>query len=128
MGSLSGGVIPQGPNRHCGDIEKHESHAHLPNVEDGFASSDHAWCDGIPPLEPFVELVARVPLGSWGFPEDYTHAQVVQAIQDEGIPTFVFDEMAPGGFAKASLRVRWGGVDRVYPVNSMVVQVPREPE
>lgn len=121
MGALSE-AMPQGPNRHCGDVERHIAHTNPSSAE------DTAWCDGIPPLEPFVELVARVPLGSWGFPEDYTHAQVVRAIQDEGIPTIVFDEMAPGGFAKASLRVRWGGEDRYYPVVSMVVQVPREPE
>lgn len=96
--------IPQGPNMHCGNTEPHDKHP-----------TTGAWCDGVPPLEPFVELVVRVPLtGDLAFPGE-EHALIVQCILDD-LPSYVFEEMYPPTAAKSSLRVRAGGEDRVYPL------------
>lgn len=102
--------LPQGPNQHCGSTDSHFPH---PNPSTLYAT---AWCDGVLPLEPFVELVVRVPLEHFGFPADHTHEQVVDDIVEEGLVTFTIDEMYHGGHGRAALRVRWGGKDVVYPL------------
>lgn len=110
MGSVSQ-PLPQGPNQHCGGTEPHSAH---PNPSTLYAK---AWCDGVPQLEPFVELVVRVPFVGYLTPMPGTpHEKVVQLIAEEGIGTYTTDEMGVGGYAKASLRVRWGGKDVVYPL------------
>lgn len=105
MGQLSE-IIPQGPNIHCGLLASHSRH---PN------SGTPSWCDGIPPLEPFIELVVRVQLKDHLNPGGLTHSQLLKDIQEEGLQTYVWDEIDTSGTV-AALRVRWGGNDRVYPV------------
>jgi hypothetical protein len=108
MGTLKQ-PLPQGPNVHCGKPEEHDVH---PNVTDGRLN---AYCDGVPQLDAFLELVVRVPIAPFGFPKDMPHEDLVQEIRDEGIGTFVIDQI-DDDLSRVALRVRWGGQDRVYPL------------
>lgn len=120
MGSVS---LPmaQGPRRHCGNPEPHELHPNHVPVE-GAATipqevrTDGTWCDGIPPLQPFVELAVRVPLvGDLDFKGE-PHSEVLRCILD-GLGSYIFDEMyPPTGVAKIVMRLRVTGEDGVYPI------------
>lgn len=112
MGSLKG-PLPQGPMKHCGDLQPHDKHPNQSTI--GGKASVGMWCDGIPPLEPFLELTVRVPLGN--FPgEGGTHTELMRDICDEGIGTYAIDPIGDPGVTVV-LRVRTqDGVDRVYPV------------
>jgi len=115
-------VIPQGPNKHCGNVELHERHASVGEFVPVSASGrrvqvGQTWCDGIPPLEPFVELTVRVPLAHFmgSDPEARHHKVILGWLAEEGLGVIV-DEMGERGSATV-LRVRTGdGVDRVYPL------------
>lgn len=99
-------ILPQGPRQHCGAASPHEQHGSV---------ADNVWCDGIPPLPAFVELCIRVPLtGDLDF-ENADHAEVLRAITEEGIGTFTWDQLIEPTTI-ASLRLRWGGKDAVYPL------------
>lgn len=114
MGSLSS-PLPQGPRKHCGKLDPHDKHS-MP--DQGFVHGPefkNTWCDGVPPLGPFVELLVRVPLGNFG-PEGVTHAELMRDICDEGIGTYAIEPIGNPGVS-VNLRVRTvDGVDRVYPV------------
>jgi hypothetical protein len=109
-----GALMPQGPNTHCGDVGSHTAH---PNPQ---PVAPTAWCDGVEPLDLFLELVVRVPLKEL-FSDNYraySHADVMQTMADGGVG-IVADYIDEG--AVTTLRVRTGdGVDRVYPVKRAV--------
>jgi hypothetical protein len=126
-------MLPQGPNRHCGNLELHERHAlveeFVPVDREGFGQSRvvQAWCDGIPPLEAFYELTTRVPLESFQI-AGASHEEALNYLRDNGGLLFI---MANVINSKVVLRVRAGGEDRVYPIIagrnggfSMVVDAP----
>jgi hypothetical protein len=124
MGSMSI-IIPQGPNRHCGNTEPHDRHENLVNVtplgsaEEKLVPGDGSWCDGIPPLQEFVELTVRVPLSAYfgdEKPEDLglDHRAVLQALGEEtGYANFIL-ELADASDSSWVLRLRAAGQDRVY--------------
>jgi hypothetical protein len=71
------------------------------------------WCDGVPVLGPFVELVVRVQLVGEMSMEPATHEEALMCILEEGVQTYVFDELLSSR-TRVALRLRWGGEDRVY--------------
>lgn len=77
-------------------------------------------------LTPFVELAVRVPLTDlFHIDEGFTHEEVLRYVLEEGLGTFIWDELDSPN-TRSVLRLRWGGVDRVYPLvhkgNGMVVR------
>jgi hypothetical protein len=100
-------VIPQGPNRHCGKLEEHERH---PNRAPG---PDYDWCDGVPPIEPFVELTIRVPLKPQGVVAD-NHEMARRLFGRKGLGFFVENLEHPD--TRLVLRIRTTDKDAVYPV------------
>jgi hypothetical protein len=94
----------------CPRPELHDKHPNSTNTV-----VVNAWCDGQLVLEPFVELVVRVPLKEFGFDDEMSLAEVVKEIREEGIGTYVIDTM-DDPTTRVALRVRWGGEDRVFPV------------
>lgn len=120
MGSVSM-PIAQGPRRHCGNLEPHELHPNHVPVE-GAATipqevrADGTWCDGILPLKPFLDLSIRVPLVGEMSMDPATHEEALDIVLEE-LPSFTWDQMfPPGPTATSTLRLRWGGEDRVYPI------------
>jgi hypothetical protein len=114
MGAMSI-IIPQGPNRHCGNPELHDRHQ---NINAALATLD-SWCDGIPPLAEFVELVMRVPLtaffGSEGAGEHYnTHEEVLDALGEETGHINYLIEFADAEGTSVTVRLRALGKDKVY--------------
>lgn len=107
MGSLKL-PLPQGPNQHCGNAERHDMHM---NEEPGTLKGSH--CDGVPVLPSFVELTVRVPLEAWSMPEG-THEEVLEHLRIEGLNPIV-EAIGEPGIAMV-LRVRAGGKDEVYPL------------
>jgi len=108
MGEVNA-ILPQGPHIHCGDMPQHDKHPNTTNTV-----IPNAWCAGVPPLKSFVELVVRVPLGEADGLKDLSHEEMVRNISDEGLVSFVIDGIDTEG-SSVTLRVRWGGKDRVYP-------------
>jgi hypothetical protein len=127
MGQLSS-ILPQGPEVHCGLRAKHPAHTNNSNTV-----IHNAWCDGNPPLEPFVELTIRVPMNFWrdDMPE-WGHAKVLTFLGLQGIGVIV-DAMGHEDAAMV-MRVRTNDKDHVYPVLkkkgrsdlSVVVDEPQE--
>lgn len=106
-------MIPQGPNRHCEVVRKHDRHSN----ED----TDGSWCDGVPRLEAFIELTIRVPMTSFMGDLKEDHQVVMGWLADEGIGIIV-DEV--GETARTCIRVRTSdGIDRVYPLVNRKAQV-----
>jgi hypothetical protein len=73
------------------------------------------------PLEPFLELTVRVPLGAFYAEEaaDETHVDILAWLNDEGLGV-ITDEI--GKSAATCLRVRTAdGIDRVYPLRERKV-------
>lgn len=100
------------PKQHCG-----LPHEHVNHTQGGTPEAPHFWCDGVPVLGPFIELVVRVPLVGTLDMGDVTHAEALEEILEEGLGTYVWDEMfPPNATALASMRLRCGGEDRVYPL------------
>ena len=134
MGTLNS-IIPQGPNRHCGNPEKHDRHSNvrLDDVADPKVFEyEGSWCDGIPPLEPFAELTIRVPLtrnvdgtGAIVVGDGSTYDLVVEILTDGDILS-IFQAYFPLAKTSRVLRVRWGGRDEVYPLGNRG-RVLREP-
>lgn len=118
-------IIPQGPNRHCGKASEHERHSNVVPVNgefvlprEGRVVADGTWCDGVPQLEPFYELMVRVPMRAFGM-EPLTHLQSLEILADMGLGCLI-DEI--GESATTTLRVRGrDGVDKVYPLTSVVI-------
>lgn len=106
-------TLPQGPHVHCGNQKQHERHPNSP-IEPGGPGS-YSYCDGVPPLEPFLELVVRVPLIGEMSMHPATHQEVLECILEEGLQTYAFDELTSAR-TRVALRLRWGGEDRVYPL------------
>lgn len=102
-------MLPQGPRVHCDNPEPHDKHTnHHPDFP-------YAWCDGVPVLEPFIELTVRVPLRNFYADEKPNHVTVLHLLAEEG-PGIILDEIGVDNVATL-LRVRTGdGVDRVYPL------------
>ncbi len=112
-----GELIPQHYRReYCGAAEPHDRH-----VNEILGK----WCTGVPPLTPFVELTVRVPLVGSMDMGDAEHSEVLGAILEEGLATYIWDEL-DSPETKSVLRLRVGGEDRVYPLvhqgNGMVVR------
>lgn len=110
MGSLAS-ILPQGPNVHCDIAGAHGKHSN-PTHE-----NLTAWCDGIPILDPFVELTLRVPLRKFfgDALEEATQQNVLGILTEEGLGVLV-DEIGDEGTTTV-LRVRAGdGEDRTYPL------------
>lgn len=105
------GVIPQGPTQHCGNRQPHEMHV---NEDPGAVHGSH--CDGVPPLDPFVELAIRVPMATFmetGLPVDQN--EVLGRLCEFGVWPVVELVSRPG--SSACVRVRTTDrVDKVYPV------------
>lgn len=105
-----GQLMEQGPNVHCGNDAKHAKHSNRTNT---FLHA--AWCDGEPPLEPFIELAIRIPLEAMFGDDLVSHVPVMRTLAEEGLATLV--DYMNDKTAKTTLRVRTGdGLDRVYPV------------
>lgn len=99
-------MLPQGPNRHCGNANHHDRHVNLP--------VDGSWCDGIPLLPPFYELTIRLPLEvAGGIGAGASHQQALDYLQEWSLRV-ILDMVSD---AQTVLRVRTtDGVDKVYPV------------
>ena len=97
--------IPNGtPSKHCGNPEPHERHA-----------SVGEWCDGVPPLEPFLELTVRASVRELFGDVNPSHQQALHLIARYGLGMLV-DCIEKPETARV-LRVRTGdGVDKVYPL------------
>lgn len=108
MGNLSV-PLPQGPMKHCGKLEAHDKHPNLSTVGGGVAM----WCDGVTPLEPFVELTIRVPLSNGG--AAVSNAAAVKLLATHGMSFFVNYLDHPKTALVLRARTQ-DGVDRVYPV------------
>lgn len=104
MGEIDPGIGNGLPNQHCGLKASHPMHA-----------NDGTYCDGVPPLGPFLELVVRVPLVDELAMTGADHQEALQCILDEGLQTFAFDELT-NPRTSVALRLRWCGEDRVYPL------------
>lgn len=99
------------PHKPCGAIPgHHEVHTYAERQ-----TEPSHWCDGVPVLGPFVELTIRVPLVDEMSMEPATHEEALMCIMDEGVQTYVFDELLSSR-TRVALRLRWGGEDRVYPL------------
>ena len=112
MGQMSE-ALPQGPMVHCGDKESHGQHA---NPTHGDLD---AYCDGVTPLEEFVEITVRVPLSAYFGDEGpqgaglTSHREVIAAMADNNEQVLGwFWEMADDQLIP--LRVRACGEDRFY--------------
>lgn len=118
MGSVNM-PLPQGPMAHCGDLEPHDKHASVGEFVPVSSSGrrvqvGQAWCDGVTPLEPFVELTIRVPLQAGG-PATASHEAAMRFVERAGLDVFVSYIDHPD--SSLLLRVRTADlVDRVYPV------------
>jgi hypothetical protein len=116
-------AIPQPPKVQCGMGEKHEEHHNVrskgavPKGMVRFGSSNlPSWCDGLPPLEAFVELTIRVPLRGEGFAST-SNAAAMKFVERAGLAVFVNYLDHPD--TSLVLRVRTQDlVDKVYPVIS----------
>jgi len=103
-------VIPQGPSQHCSDQQPHDMHL---NTEPGTLKGSH--CDGVPVLEPFVELTVRVPLKAFGANGGHvSHQGILRLIGERGLGAIV--DAMNSEHARVALRVRAGDRDRVYPI------------
>ena len=122
MGSIDNGT----PKRHCGNQELHVKHL---NVHASLV--DGTYCDGVPELGEFVELTVRVPLVAYLNMNDCaSHQEALDTILDEGISTYIFDEVHSEN-SSVVLRLRVKGEDRVYPLrgtdNGMGMEVAHDP-
>lgn len=118
MGESVTGILPQGPERHCGQPGYHPKHQNThplpPNPVDG------TWCSGVPVLEPFVEVTVRVPfnvaLKSGEFvPKDHRGALMMLAII--GLGSVLVDNLDHAD-TRMTLRLRAGREDRFYQVRT----------
>jgi hypothetical protein len=100
-------VIPQGPNRHCGDLEPHDRHVNKATLGGGVG----AWCDGVTPLGAFVELTIRVPLQRAGT----SHKAAMAFMERTGLGMFVSYLDHPNTALVLRARTQ-DGLDVVYPV------------
>lgn len=114
-------ILPQGPNRHCGNPELHVKHASVGEFVPVSATGERvqvgqAWCDGVPPLPPFVEVTVRVPIEQLGFidADKVPHQLVLDELGRVGLGP-VFSSIA---YAMALIiRVRTSdGIDKIYPM------------
>jgi hypothetical protein len=95
------------PSRHCGLLDGHPRHPNLMPV-------DGTYCNGVTPLQPFVELTVRVPTRSLLGAEDNDHQKVLALLHDEGLGILL--DMLDREETRCALRVRAGAEDRVYPL------------
>jgi hypothetical protein len=112
------GILAQGPEWHCGNLVKHDKHASVgefvPTGKDGSrVQVGQKWCDGNPPLEPFVELTVRVPLDHWR-EKVWGHEEALRFLGLYGLGLFS-DAMGQEGVSMV-MRVRTPDKDHVYPV------------
>lgn len=108
MGEIDNGT----PSRHCGLKAGHPKHQNI-------MPADGTYCDGVPPLEDFLELTVRVPLVAYLSLVEYPdHAAALEAILEEGLGTYVWDEI-DSARTKVLLRLRAKGEDRVYPLRQI---------
>lgn len=117
-------ILPQGPKLHCGNESLHTPHPNSsgqPPSSTPEGDSPSVWCDGVPPLKPFVELTVRVPLDNHFISAedlaDLGHGGALDWIMEEGLSTFIWDEVDSPN-TRAVLRLRACGHDRVYPLKN----------
>lgn len=116
MGAMSGGIDNGTPSKHCGNPEPHEKHAVTENWVTGeYLPDERSYCDGVPPLELFVELTVRVPMVALFGNDPTTQDKVLGLLHDEGLGILI-DEVTESD-TRCALRVRSGdGKDKVYPL------------
>lgn len=101
-------ILPQGPNIHCGNDDLHVKHANTVIA--------NAWCDGVPPLPPFVEVTVRIPIEKLGFfdADKVPHQLVLDELGRVGLGP-VFSSIAHA--MALIMRVRTSdGIDKIYPM------------
>lgn len=120
MGLVIGNGLPHKP---CGAIPgMHEVHTY---AED--QTEPNFWCDGVPVLGSFIELVVRVPLTGELDQNGTTHEETLADVLEEP-DAYLWDEVG-GTTSRTALRVRHGGKDQVYPlryVNGALTVVQRD--
>jgi hypothetical protein len=97
------------PNVHCGNPAPHVRHGNTRKARG-------SWCDGIPPLEPFVELTIRATLTElFGIDKPIRHDRALHLIAKYGMGMLVDCIDKPD--TAMVLRVRTNdGRDKVYPI------------
>lgn len=139
--ALSHGIDNGTPSRHCGNDVEHPKHLNAVLGESAPASFtddgkvmmnarkvvyDGTYCDGVPPLGDFVELTVRVPLTDYLAMTDVpTHSDALNAILDEGLSTYIWDELTSTR-TRVALRLRTKGEDRTYPLRPADNQMSME--
>lgn len=118
---MDGAPLPQGPMKHCDNLEPHDKHPRYIHVEgtwpmtDG-VTVDDSWCDGVPPLKPFVELLIRVDLELWGGTADgRDHQGVLEFLEANGGLGVIVDAIG-SKHSSVVLRVRTEDLDKAYPI------------
>lgn len=117
MGSLDGGVDNGTPSRHCGKIEPHGKHHNVrsPGGKPLGMNDLPSYCDGVPPLEPFVELTIRASMQELFGEMAPTQEQAQHLVARYGLGLLIDCLDKPE--TAMVLRVRSGdGQDKVYPL------------
>ena len=107
------------PSKHCGILEPHPKHQNVrsPGGKPLGLKDLPSYCDGVPPLEPFVELTIRASVRELFGEVTMTHDQALCMVSKYGLGMLV-DCIDKPETAKV-LRVRSGdGKDKVYPLIS----------
>jgi hypothetical protein len=126
---VASNILPQGPMVRCDLVAQHEPHSmRLESVV------PNAYCNGVPTLDPFIELAIRVDLELWGGTAGgRTHQEVLDFFAQHGLGLIV--DAIGSEKAASVLRVRTGeGHDQVYPIVGkrgnelrVVIDAPQKP-